>query len=71
MLRKLKYNIVMALLFDKDFSTLTITEVVNKIQSHEIFMMDEVESSTSKSTSKKDLALKASEKVKPKIKTKR
>jgi hypothetical protein len=71
MLRKLKYNIVKALLFDKDFSTLTITEVVNKIQSHEIFMMDEVESSTSKSTSKKDLALKASEKVKPKIKTKR
>jgi hypothetical protein len=65
MLPKPKYNIVKALLFDKDFSTLTITEVVNKIRSHEIFMMEEMESSTSNSSTKKDLVLKASEKIKP------
>jgi hypothetical protein len=38
-LPKPKYNIVKALLFEKDFTTLTITEVVNKIRSHEMFMM--------------------------------
>jgi hypothetical protein len=65
-LPKPKYNIVKALLFEKDFSTLTITEFVNKIHSHEMFMMEEVESPTSNSSAKKDLALKASEKIKPK-----
>jgi hypothetical protein len=65
-LPKTKYNIVKALLCEKDFSTLTITEVVNKIRSHEMFMMEEVESPTSNSSTKKDLALKASEKIKPK-----
>jgi hypothetical protein len=63
MLPKPKYNIIKALLFEKDFSTLTITEVVNKIHSHEMFMMEGVESSTSNSSTKKDLALKASEKI--------
>jgi hypothetical protein len=65
-LPKPKYNIVKALLFEKNFSTLTITEAVNKIRSHEMFMMDEMESSTYNSSSKKDLALKESEKTKPK-----
>jgi hypothetical protein len=65
-LPKPKYNIVKALLFEKNFSTLTITEAVNKIRSHEMFMMDEMESSTYNSSSKKDLALKESEKIKPK-----
>jgi uncharacterized protein YlxP (DUF503 family) len=60
-LPKPKYNIVNALLFEKDFSTLTITEAVNKIRSHEMFMMDEMVSSTYNSSSKKDLALKESE----------
>jgi hypothetical protein len=65
-LTKPKYNIVKALLFENDFSTLTITGVVNKIRSHEMFMMEEVESSTSNSSAKKDFALKASEKIKSK-----
>jgi hypothetical protein len=69
-LPKPKYNIVKALLFEKDFSTLTITKVVNKIRSREMFMMDEVESFTSNSSSKKNFALNESEKVKPKMKTK-
>jgi hypothetical protein len=63
---KPRYNIVKALLFEKDFTTLTITENVNKIRSHEMFMMEEMESSTSHSSAKKDLALKASEKGKSK-----
>jgi hypothetical protein len=42
----------------------TITEVVNKICSHEMFMMEDMESSTSHSRARKDLALKASEKIK-------
>jgi hypothetical protein len=66
MLSKPRYNIVKALLFEKDFTTLTITEVVSKIRSHEMFMMEDMESSTSHSSSKKDLALKASEKAKSK-----
>jgi hypothetical protein len=61
-LPKPKYNIVKALLFEKDFTTLTITEVVSKIRTHEMFMMEGMESSTSHSSPKKDLALKASEK---------
>jgi hypothetical protein len=65
-LPKPKYNIVKALLFEKDFSTLTITEVVNRIHSHEMFMMEDVESSASNSSTKKDLALKASKKIKSK-----
>jgi hypothetical protein len=65
-LPKPRYNIVKALLFEEDFTTLTITEVVNKIRSHEMFMMEDMESSTSHSSAKKDLALKASEKIKSK-----
>jgi hypothetical protein len=65
-LPKTRYNIVTTLLFEKDFTTLTITEVVNKIRSHEMFMMEDMESSTSHSSAKKDLALKASEKTKSK-----
>jgi hypothetical protein len=65
-LPKPRYNIVKALLFEKDFTTLTITEVVSKIRSHEMFMMEDMESSTSHSSAKKDLALKASEKAKSK-----
>jgi hypothetical protein len=53
-------------MFEKDFTTLTITEVVNKIRSHEMFMMEDMESSTSHSSAKKDLKLKASEKTKSK-----
>jgi hypothetical protein len=66
MLPKPKYNIITTLLFEKDFSTLTITEVMNKIHSHEMFMMEDMESSTSNSSAKKDLALKASDKIKSK-----
>jgi hypothetical protein len=66
MLPKPGYNIVKALLFEKDFTTLTITEVVSKIRSHEMFIMEDMESSTSHSSAKKDLALKASEKGKSK-----
>jgi hypothetical protein len=65
-LPKPRYNIVKALLFEKDFTTLTITEVMSKILSHEMFMMEGMESSTSHSRAKKDLALKASEKAKSK-----
>jgi hypothetical protein len=39
---------------------------VNKIRSQEMFMMEDMESSTSQSSAKKDLALKASEKIKSK-----
>jgi hypothetical protein len=66
MLPKPRYNIIKALLFEKDFTTLTITEVVSKTRSHEMFMMEDMESSTSHSSTKKDLALKASEKGKSK-----
>jgi hypothetical protein len=66
MLPKSRYNIVKALLFEKDFTTLTIAEVVNKILSHEMFMMEDMESSTSHSSAKKDHALKAIEKIKSK-----
>jgi hypothetical protein len=38
-LPKPKHSIVKALLFEKDFSILTITEVLNKIRSHEMFMI--------------------------------
>jgi hypothetical protein len=65
-LPKPRYNIVKALLFEKDFTTLTITEVVSKIRSHKMFMMKDMESSTSHSSAKKDLALKVSEKGKSK-----
>jgi hypothetical protein len=65
-LSKPRYNIVKALLFEKDFSTLTINEDVNKIRSHEMFMMEDIKSSTSNSSVKKDLALKASKKIKSK-----
>jgi hypothetical protein len=65
-LPKPRYNIVKALLFEKDFTTLTITKVVSKIRSHEMFMMEYMESSTSHSSAKKDLALKESEKAKSK-----
>jgi hypothetical protein len=61
-----RYNIVKALLFEKDFTTVTITEVVSKIRSHKMFMMEDMESSTSHSSTMKDLALKASEKAKSK-----
>jgi hypothetical protein len=61
-----RYNIFKALLFEKDFTTLTITEVVNKIRSHEMFMMEDMDSFTSHSSAKKDLALKACEKIKSK-----
>ena len=50
-LPKPKYNIVKALIFDKDFETLTITEVVNKIRSHEMFLMGQIEGSSSTSCS--------------------
>jgi hypothetical protein len=63
-LPKPRYNIVKTLLFEKDFTTLTITEVVNKIRSHEMFMMEDMESSASHSIAKKDLTLEASEKIK-------
>jgi hypothetical protein len=42
-LPKPRYNIVKALRFEKDFTTLTITEVVSKIRSHEMFMMEDME----------------------------
>jgi hypothetical protein len=65
-LPKPRYNIAKALLFEKDFTTLTITEVVSRIRSHKMFMMEDMESSTSHSSTKKDLALKASENAKSK-----
>jgi hypothetical protein len=65
MLPKPRYNIIKALLFEKDFTTLTITEVVNKICSHEMFMMERHGIIYSHSSTKKDLALKASEKISP------
>jgi predicted transcriptional regulator len=66
MLPKPRYNIIKALLFEKDFTTLTITEVVNKICSHEMLMMERHGIIYSHSSTKKDLALKASEKIKSK-----
>jgi hypothetical protein len=65
-LPKPRYNIVKALLLEKDFTTLTITEVVSKIRSHEMFMMEDMESSTSHSSAKTGLAHKASEMAKSK-----
>jgi hypothetical protein len=65
-LPKPRYNIVKALLFEKDFTTITITEVVSKIRSHKMFMVKDMGSSTSHSSAKKDLALKAREKAKSK-----
>jgi hypothetical protein len=45
----------MALLFEKDFTTLTITEVVSKIRSLEMFMMEDMEASTSHSSANADI----------------
>ena len=54
-LHKPKYNIVTSLLYEKDLSTLQVSEVVGKIRSHEMFLMGE----TKPPQTKKDLALKA------------
>ncbi|XP_014661305.1 uncharacterized protein LOC106804531 [Setaria italica] len=65
-LPKPKYNIIKALLFKKYLRTLEVFKVVGKIRSHEMFLMGEIEPSTSK----KDLALKAKEEPKTKKKSK-
>ena len=54
-LHKPKYNIVTALLYEKDLATLEVSEVIGKIRSHEMFLMGEVDPPNAK----KDLALKA------------
>ena len=54
-LHKPKYNIVTALLYQKDLATLEVGEVIRKIRSHEMFLMGEIDPPNAK----KDLALKA------------
>ena len=65
-LHKPKYNIVTSLLYEKDLSTLRVSEVVGKIRSHEIFVLDEIDPPQAK----KDLALKAKSEHKSKKKNK-
>src|SRR6185312_8213837 len=65
-LHKPKYNIVTSLLYEKDFSTLQVSEVVGKIRSHEMFLLGEIDPSQAK----KDLALKAKSEHKSKKKNK-
>ena len=64
-LHKPKYNIVTALLYEKDLATLEVGEVIGKIRSHEMFLMGEVDPPNAK----KDLALKAKSDHKSKKKT--
>ena len=54
-LHKPKYNIVTSLLYEKDLATLEVSDVVEKIWSHEMFLLGEVDPPQAK----KDLALKA------------
>ena len=54
-LHKPKYNIVTSFLYEKDLSTLEVSEVVGKIRSHEMFLFGEIEPPQAKG----DLALKA------------
>ena len=42
-LHKPKYNIVTSSLYEKDLSTLQVSEVVGKIQSHELFLLGEID----------------------------
>ena len=65
-LHKSKYNIVTALLYEKDLATLEVGEVIGKIRSHEMFLMGEVDPPNAK----KDLALKAKSDHKSKKKNK-
>ncbi|XP_039797549.1 uncharacterized protein LOC120662475 [Panicum virgatum] len=54
-LHKPKYNIVTSLLYEKDLSTLQVSEVVGKIRSHEMFLLGKIDPPQAKG----DLALKA------------
>ena len=54
-LHKPKYNIVTSLLYEKDLSTLLVSEVVGKIRSHEMFLLGEIDPPQAKG----GLALKA------------
>ncbi|XP_039787003.1 keratin, type II cytoskeletal 4-like [Panicum virgatum] len=54
-LHKTKYNIVTSLLYEKDLSTLQVSEVVGKIRSQEMFLLGEIDPLQAKG----DLALKA------------
>ena len=65
-LHKSKYNIVTSLLYEKDLSTLQVSEVVGKIRSHEMFLLGEIDPPQAK----KDLALKAKSEHKSKKKNK-
>ena len=38
-----KYNIITSLLYEKDLSTLQVSEVVGKIWSHEMFLLGEID----------------------------
>ena len=38
-----KYNIITSLLYEKDLSTLQVSEVVGKIRSHEMFLLGEID----------------------------
>ena len=65
-LHKTKYNIVTALLYEKDLATLEVGEVIGRIRSHEMFLMGEVDPPNAK----KGLALKAKSDHKSKKKNK-
>ena len=65
-LHKPKYDIVTSLLYEKDLSTLQVSEVVGKIRSHEMFFLGEIDPPQAK----KDLALKAKSEHKSKKKNK-
>ena len=65
-LHKPKYNIVTSLLYEKDLSTLEVSEVVGKIRSHEMFLLGEIDPPQAK----KDLAFKAKSEHKSKKKNK-
>ncbi|XP_039805102.1 uncharacterized protein LOC120669409 [Panicum virgatum] len=65
-LHKPKYNIVISLLYEKNLSTLQVSDVVGKIWSHEMLLLGEIDSPQGK----KDLALKAKSEHKSKKKNK-
>jgi len=65
-LHKSKYNIVTSLLYEKDLSTLQVSEVVGKIRSQEMFLLGEIDPPQAT----KDLALKAKSEHKSKKKNK-
>ena len=63
-----KYGHIVTVLYQGDLSTSTPTQILGKINAHEMYMHITPQDDTSSSTKKKDLAFKASQEKKGKLK---